>query len=274
MARTLRVTWWFLYASIALLIFGIVCASLPDRQAAAHPPTTQQTSGADVIGILAITWGAIGIPVCLWLIWIYRRYARRAADILSGANRLAQWTCSAEEWDRYRQTVKQRARKNLWMILIICGGTAVVLVGVAIAVLLGEKPPAPPGEIAAVIGVVLGIVFGLFLLFWFIIIYLPERILRHPTSRDVFIGSGGLISAGRFQSWQIMGASLKTVRYEPADPGTLVFRWSQPGMGIAANTGSASGPMECLVPVPKAHDADARQVVAFFSKQFQQPPSL
>ena len=69
-----------------------------------------------------------------------------------------------------------------------------------------------------VLGLIVGVLLLLFLLGWVATVYMPARLFRHPESRDVLIGSGGLVAAGKFMSWQMMGASIQAVRYDPADP--------------------------------------------------------
>jgi hypothetical protein len=258
MRRTIRITTAFLYFSVLLLIAGIVRLVVLN-----HSPAGLPQSG-DTLGILACTFGGIGIPVCLWLIWIYKRLARRAADILSGGNCIARWTCTADEWDRYLHSLVQRSKKTQRIILIIFGITCLILIPIASFSLIAMTPPGKSTAVFVVLGIMFGGLLFLFLICWIAAVYLPVRMLQHPTSRDVFIGSGGLVSAGKFSSWQLLGASIKGVRYEPADPGTLLFHWANPGLGP---NGSAMQ-LEVIVPVPKTHDADARRVIEYFGARF------
>jgi hypothetical protein len=258
MRRTLRITTGFLWLSVVLLIAGIVRLVAISHSSAGLP------QAGDTLGILACTFGGIGIPVCLWLIWIYRRYARRAADIVSGANCIARWSCSAEEWDRYLMVLIQRSKKNQRVILIILGITALILIPVVSFALFATTPPGKMMVVLIVVGILFGFLALMFFICWFAIVYLPVKMVRHPGSRDVFIGSGGAVSAGKFYSWQMMGGVIKSVRYEPADPGTLLFHWSQPG--LAANGGAME--LEAIVPVPRANEADARRVIEYFSARF------
>jgi hypothetical protein len=64
----------------------------------------------------------------------------------------------------------------------------------------------------------------------------------------------------------MLGSQIKFIRYDPADPGTLLFRWTQAGPGVYGVPTIG----ETTVPVPKSNDADARRVVDFFTNQFQQ----
>ena len=139
--RTIRVTVRFLQFSIALLIAGIVRFYWLNHREAATPHAVTNSGADDTIAILACTWGGIGIPLCLWLIWMYRRSARRAGEILSGANRIAQWSCSPDEWGRFLLIVAKRSKKSLKLIFIIFAASGVIMFGVAIVTLATMKPP-------------------------------------------------------------------------------------------------------------------------------------
>ena len=256
MRRTLRFTVRFFQLSILILIIGIVAAVWTSH-------TGSQSPALILIGILGCTWGGIGVLVCPWLYWIYRAAARRADAILAGTNRIAHWTCSADEWDRYLLTLTQRSKKVLRLLLVIFGLMGTLLLGVALLPLM-QKGAANARATTMVLSIMLGVVISLFGLFWLVAVYLPVRLLRHPSSREVFIGTGGLVAAGKFQSWEMLGSKIKFIRYDPSDPGILLFRWTQacPGVYGVPTIG------ETTVPVPKANDADARRVVEFFTEQF------
>lgn len=256
MRRTLRFTSRFFQLSILILIVGIVTAVWTSR-------TGSQSKGLILVGILGCTWGGIGVLICPWLYWIYQGAARRADQILAGANRIAQWTCSADEWDRYLITLTQRSKKVLRLLLVIFGLMGALLLGVALLPLI-QKGAANGRATAMVLSIMLGVVVSLFGLFWLAAVYLPVRLLRHPSSREVFIGTGGLVAAGKFQSWEMLGSRIKFIRYDPADPGTILFRWTQAGPGVYGVPSIG----ETTVPVPKGNDADARRVVEFFTEQF------
>jgi hypothetical protein len=257
MRRTLRFTVRFFQLSILILIVGIVTSVWISHSGS-------QSAAMILIAILGCTWGGIGVLVCPWLYWIYRGAARRADQILAGTNRLAHWTCSADEWDRFLVTLTQRSRKVLRLLLIIFPIVGAAMLCAALFPLM-QKGAANARTITMILSIMLGVVVGLFLLLWFVAVYLPVRLLRHPSSREVFIGTGGLVAAGKFQSWEMLGSRIKFVRYEPADPGTLLFRWTQAGPGVYGVPSIG----ESTVPVPKSNDADARRVVEFFTDQFQ-----
>jgi hypothetical protein len=86
-------------------------------------------------------------------------------------------------------------------------------------------------------------------------------------SREVYIGFGGLVAAGTFSSWETLGAALECVCYEPGDPGTLLFRWAQPGAGYYGGP----APMEVVVPVPQRHHTEAQHIVEVFQNQCKGP---
>jgi len=259
MHRALRITVHFFQLSILTLIVGIVAAVRLNR-------TASQSTALNLIAILGCTWGGLGILVCPWLYWIYRGAARRAAQILTGANRIAHWTCSAEEWDRYLLTLTQRSKKVQRLLLRIFAIICPLLLCAALYPSLAAEPArrGSTNIIVMILSIMTGVMVSLFLLFWFVAVYLPVRLLSHPSSRDVFIGSGGLVSAGKFQSWEMLGSRIKFIRYDPADPGTLLFRWTQAGPGVYGVPTIG----ETTVPVPKSNDADARRVVEFFTEQF------
>jgi hypothetical protein len=245
--------------SVLVLIFGIVVELWTNRAGSNSKPL-------QTVGVLACTWGGLGIPVCLWLLSVYRKTARRADQIVAGSQTIARWTCSVEEWDRFVRVIAQRSKKNLRVLVIVFGCTGVIATVSMFVAFGGIGHPVHLKMVGFLAAVIAGAILAPFFLCWLAAVYLPARLLRHPTSRDVYIGSEGFVAAGKFTCWQMLGASLKSVRYEPADPGTLVFRWFQPSM--AAYGGGA---MEGLVPVPKANDADARHVVQFFSDRFRAP---
>ena len=263
MRRTLRITVRFFELSILMLIVGIVAAVRLSR-------TASQSVTLNLLAILGCTWGGIGILVCPWLYWIYRAAARRAAQILAGTNRIAHWTCSADEWDRYLLTLTQRSKKVQRLLLVIFGITGALLLCATLYPSLAAEParrasPSNPHLIAMTLSIMIGVTVSLFLLFWLAAVYLPVRLLRHPSSRDVYIGTGGLVAAGKFQSWEMLGSRIKFIRYDPADPGTLLFRWTQAGPGVYGVPTIG----ETTIPVAKSNDADARRVVEFFTNQFQ-----
>ncbi len=254
MRRTVRITFRFLQLSILLLVVGIVAGIL--NRNGGH-------GGLQLVAILGSTWGGLGLILCPIFILIFKRYAKRADQILAGTQTLAHWTCTPQEWERHIQVEKTRVIKNIKVIALIL---LISLVLVCVMVFLGVKSddtPTSPKIIAIILCIMVGTV-GLIGFLASLVFYLPLRRMRHPQSRDVYIGLGGLIFAGKFASWEVMGASLQKVFYEPGDPGTILFRWYQPGAGAYAT----SAPVEILVPVPKANHPDAHHVVEAFKNQF------
>jgi hypothetical protein len=262
LARSLAVTRGFLIGCATMLVFGTILGVVSSGFHTKGP--------GQVFGLLFCTWGAVGIVICLWLHWIYTRTARRAEAIFSGEKRLAQWTVSPEEQDRYLAVSITRANKTRRALGIIFGASVGVCGTIVLIALVTSKTPIHFATIPIVLVVMGATLLGLFGFAWLVMIYLPIRSLRHPTTRAVFIGIGGVIANGKFSSWELLGASLLGVTYEPADPGTITFRWWQPGAGPYGLPADVS----VDVPVPKSRDHDAYQVVEYFKTQFagQTPP--
>jgi hypothetical protein len=242
-----------------MLIVGIFAAVWVSR-------TGSQSVPLLLVAILGCTWGGVCILFCPWVYWIYRVAARRADQILSGTNRIAHWTCSPDEWNRFILTMTQRSQKTQRLLLIIFAFIGPLLL-CAILYPLATPKVAKPQTFIIALASMMGALLFVFLLFWLVAVYLPVRLLRHPASREVFISAGGLVAAGKFQSWEMLGSKIKFVQYAPADPGTLLFRWTQAGPGIDG----VPTMMDTTVPVPKSNDPDARRVVEFFTNQFKNP---
>jgi hypothetical protein len=253
MRRTLRITVRCMQCSAGLLVLGIVAALLVPSQQPAW----------ETCAILACTWGGLGLLVCPFLLWTYRKAARQAEAILAGSQCVARWTCTAAEWDRYLRVVRARAQHGFHVVLWILGVSLLIGGGVAVYALATDKEPVSPAAVGAICAVILGTLALCGWLSW-LALYGPVRRLRHLANREVCIGFGGLVAAGKFSSWEVLGASLECVRYEPGDPGTLLFRWAQPGAGFYGR----SAQMEVVVPVPQRHHAEAHHVVEVFNNQF------
>jgi hypothetical protein len=262
LARPLAITRRFLIACATMLVFGIIFGVVSSGFHTKGP--------AQAFGLLFCTWGAVGTVICLWLHWIYTRAARRAEAIFSGEKRLAQWTVSPEEQDRYLAISITRTNTKRRALEIIFGASAGVCGIILLLALVTSETPIRFATIRIVLVVVGATLLGLFGFAWLVMIYLPIRSLRHPTSRAVYIGIGGVIANGKLSDWELLGASLLGVTYEPADPGTITFRWWQPGAGPYGLPADLS----VDVPVPKSSHHDADQVVEYFKTQFagQTPP--
>jgi hypothetical protein len=255
MRTTLRVTLGFWAVSAILLVIGIVALSV-----------WGSNGGPGVVGILACTWGALGVVLCPIFMIPFRRAARTAEDVMTGQAKIARWSCTPEEWTRF-VAIETKVPKTTKRVIILLVLVPVVLVFIFIIASASRSGPAMgAGVWAMIIGTMFGTLGLIFGLAWFGR-WLHLRWLRHARDHLVYIGTRGVVLGGQFNSFEQLGAQLEKVRYDPGDPGLMVFQWLQPGAGMYALPVT----MSVTVPVPKASDAEAHRVVEAFKNQFKPP---
>lgn len=253
MQRLISAARLLLCLSVLLLIGGTIALLWRLRSGSAHP-------GVQAMGILACLCGTLGVLLWSLVLWMYVGLAQRAEDLMKASQCLAHWTCSAAEWDRFRIASRLRARRILRAVMLTIGVAAMlVTVGIVMG-LRGEKTTLDKSIVLRVIGTIGAGWAALYLILFLLVVFMPRRTSSAPANLQVYIGADGFIAGGRFVCWPALRAQFQSVQYEPGDPGVLRFKWVEPG----ARTDGVRVPVDALVPVPKANDADAAGIVGFF----------
>jgi hypothetical protein len=260
MRRTVSNCKRVLVAFILPGIFGIVLAVMSHSMG--NWPLT-------VVAILANIFGWLGALLSLVIYFAYKKQAHQVDEIISGTRTLGHWRCTPQEWARHIQTERELSKKSFRVIYLILIAPLIVLIICVISVAHTSKDPLPLSMYLTLGGIYVFIAAMVLGIGW-LAATLPVRRLKHPDNQEVFIGGDGLILGGKFISWKLYFAKLETVRYEPGDPGWILFRWMQPGAGYYGTPAV----QEVRAPVPKFADAAARNIVQVFANEFNGPFAL
>jgi hypothetical protein len=260
MRRTVRNCKRVLVAFVLLGILGIFLAVV--GHATGSLPLV-------VAAIVANLCGWIGTLLSLVIYFAYKKQVRQVDEIIGGTRTLGHWRCSPQEWARHIQTERELSKKSFRVIYLILIVSLLVLTISLISAGYHSKDPFPL-SMYLVIGSIYLFIGAMVLGIGWLAATLPVRRLKHPDNQEVFIGGDGLILGGKFISWKLYFAKLEKVRYEPGDPGWILFQWMQPGAGYYGTPAM----QEVRAPVPKTSDAAARNVVQVFSNEFHGPFAL
>jgi hypothetical protein len=80
----------------------------------------------------------------------------------------------------------------------------------------------------------------------------------HPG--DVYIGLSGALISRAFHYWKLSAAFLRSASFEEGDPPYIQLLYSSP-------SGRAQGEYTARFPVPRAHESEARQVIARLNQE-------
>lgn len=190
--------------------------------------------------LLAVFALIAGLAVAL----LFRRFARVRADLLAGRNVIARWSVGAAEFEVFtaRAIAADRADKRGALALVV--GLVILIFG-AFALFDPEVAPAMLG----MAGVVALLMAGAYLL--------GGRVIRRqlePASREVIVGTDGLMLNGVLHVWSAILTWLTDVDLETGPPAVLVVTYAYL---------ARFGPQYVTValPVPEAAVPLARQVV-------------
>lgn len=192
------------------------------------------------ITLLAVFALIAGLAVAL----LFRRFARVRADLLAGRNVIARWTVAAAEFEAFaaRAVAADRADKLGALALVV--GLVLLIFG-AFALFDPEAAPAMLG----MAGVIALLMAGAYLL--------GGRVMRRqlePASREVIVGTDGLMLNGVLHVWSAMLTWLAGVDLDQGPPATLEVSYA-----YLARFGPQY--VTVMLPVPQSALPLARQVV-------------
>jgi hypothetical protein len=250
MTHGVRVGWTVTLASsltivLATAVWILVYRSVGSRTTNAPGLLTMIT----VLGCFSIA-GLISGPV---IIFTRQREAQEIDEIHAGQNVLAHWLYSPDEWGRYIKHELARARKRFLIIFISI--TIIMLASTLPSLLKGSEQR---GSLGLLLLAVLTPVGFLAFVLW-AILYSPIHAARKRSQGDVYISPGGVLLNDRYYSWKVFGASgSPNASYEADDdPPIIQFKWI---VGAGRSTQSRS----LRVPVPRAHEEEAKGLLAHF----------
>jgi len=250
MTHGVRVGWTVTLASSLTVVLAtaawiLVYRSVGSRTTSAPGLLTMIT----VLGCFSIA-GLISGPV---IIFTRQREAQEIDELHAGQNVLAHWLYSPDEWSRYIKHELARARKYFLIIFI---PITVILLASTLPILL--KGPAQRGNLAFLLLAVLTPVGFLAFVLW-AILYSPIHAARKRGQGDVYISPRGVLLNDRYYSWKVFGSSgSPNISYEANDnPPIIEFNWI---VGAGRSTQSKS----VRVPVPRAHEDEAKGLLAHF----------
>ena len=185
---------------------------------------------------------------------------------MTGQAKIARWSCTPEEWIRFVAAESKVSKSSKRVVLLLILVPVVLAVIVIISVASSSGPALGAGTWAMMIGVMFGTLALIFGLAWFAR-WLKLRWLRRTRDHLVYIGTRGVVLGGRFNSFEQLAAHLRKVRYDPGDPGLMLFEWLQPGAGYYGLPVT----MSVTVPVPKSSESEGQRVLEAFRNQFKGP---
>ncbi len=192
------------------------------------------------ITLLAVFALIAGLAVALLL----RRFARVRADLLSGRNVIARWTVAEAEFEVFAARAVAADRDDKRGALALVVGLVVLIFG-AFALFDPEVAPAMLG--------MAGLVALLMAAAYFLGGWVMRRQLQ-SASREVIVGTDGLMLNGVLHVWSAVLTWLAGVDLDPGPPGTLAVTYAYL---------ARFGPQYVTValPVPRSALPLARQVV-------------
>jgi hypothetical protein len=249
MIHGVRVGWIITLASALLINLAVVAGIIVIRS------VEGRTSNAPglltliaVLGCFSVA-GLISGPV---IIFTKRREVEEIEELHAGQNVIAHWLYAPDEWSRFIEHERTRARKYFLLVFI---PITVILLAVTLPILL--KGTSHGGKLALSLISILPPVGFLALILWGIL-YAPIHAARKRVQGDVYISPKGVLLNDRYYSWKVFGSSsAPKVSYEAGEPPIVQFEWI---VGAGRNTQSKS----VRVPVPRAHEQEAQHVLTYF----------
>jgi hypothetical protein len=147
---------------------------------------------------------------------LFHRFWRVRADLLSGRDVIARWTVSLDQFLTFSQVANARDRsEKQWALLMVL---------FFIVVIFGAFGLFDPSVAPAMLGMALVVIIIMILAF-----LLGQRVQRRqmqPRSREVIVGTRGLMVNGVLHVWSAPLTWLSEVSKDPGPPPTLVVTYA------------------------------------------------
>ncbi len=205
------------------------------------------------------------LAASLFLLWIIgllggRQYERDAENMQAGRY-LVRWRFSPSEWEHIAKSEWLLARKQarreaiMWAVLF-------PLIAIIPAVIIPFK--IYPTGIAVL--VIIGLLVGMVLLGSLLALptYLASNsiLTQKPTlgkPRTIYVSELGVYSPWGYRPIRVLNLKLSSAEIEEGDPSVLVLKSIQ--WTFADLTGSYHQRQTIRVPIPRGHEAEARQLI-------------
>jgi hypothetical protein len=215
-----------------------------------------------IMSMLDIDWTSdwfylvFSIPVfIILLLFLLLMYANKGTfekelQTFDKGTYIAHWIYGEEEWSRFNrgEWVKGRRRAILYPL-----GVVIILF-----LIFFIAPDFTMDEIVLVAPWLIGFGVVLIVLILGYIYQSYKRTLDCP--REVYIGEGGILYGGYYNSWSIVGSRLAEVKFKQEDVPVLEFVimvWARYG----------SRPMPLRIPVPYGREQEAKEIIKIFEKK-------
>jgi len=185
------------------------------------------------------------VVICVIVVCVYAGRAARLERLFGGADLLAHWIYSPEEWRRFAELEYQTEKKEKRALYILVAVITAVI-GAGFLIFADEGGFAVAAVLAGLLVLLAGVAF-----------LVPQlnhrRNLRNPG--EVLISPTAAYVTGAFHSWTMLGARMESINLVDGDPLTISIVYSAP---------SRQGRDSCAlrIPVPKGKREDAERLVS------------